>query len=65
MVANSDGATDLFEIATSAELDKDIVLVVGTVLQGLINLGVNKVSVVLLQFLVFSLLLLFLESGKL
>jgi len=65
VVADGDGATDLFEIATSAELDKDIVLIVGTVLQSLINLGVNQVSVVLLQLLVFSLLLLLLESGKL
>lgn len=65
VVADSNGATDPFEVATSAELDKDIILVIGTVLQGLVNLGINQVSIVLLQSLVLSLLFLFFIGGEL
>jgi hypothetical protein len=65
VVADGNGASDFFQVAEGAELNKDIVLIVGTVLQGLINLSLDQVTIVLLQLLVASLLLLLLVGCEL
>lgn len=65
VVANGDRASDLFQVATSTKLDKDVVFIIVAVLQSLVDLGLNQISIVLPQLFVSSLLLSLLECSKL
>lgn len=65
VVADGNGSSNLFQVAKGAELNKDIVFVVSTVLQGLIDLSLNQVAVMRLQLLVTPQLLLFLVGSEL